>query len=56
LAVKYPLIDLERRNLMKEKGKKDKGNREKKKRPEHTLKEKRKLKEEKKQKPSNLPG
>jgi hypothetical protein len=40
----------ERRNIMGNTGKKDKGNKEQKKKPKHNLKEKRKLKNEKKNK------
>jgi hypothetical protein len=41
---------------MHDSGKKDKGNKEPKKKPKHDLKEKRKLKKEKKQQHSVLPG
>jgi hypothetical protein len=41
---------------MGDKGKKDKGNKEQKKKPAHDLKEKRKLKNEKKKKGSFIPG
>jgi len=40
----------ERRYAMGDKGSKDKGNKEQKKKPKHTLKEKKKLKKEKKNK------
>lgn len=41
---------------MGDSGKKDKGKKEQKKKPEHNLKEKRKLKNEKKQKGKFMPG